>query len=87
MIGDKIANEITQSPPRTSARNTSETVPSKTEDKGIDAKIRKEKYISQEKRQQITDELRLMKLDNEITLPSKFELKIGLKQLMIHMKQ
>ena len=48
-IGNKIANKITKKSPQ----NTSETVESET-------KIRKEKYMSPEKRKQIIDELRLI---------------------------
>ena len=43
---------------RNSPQNTSEKVPSATEDIAFDVKIPKERYIYREKRQQIIDELR-----------------------------
>ena len=67
----------------TSAQDTSDTIPCKTEDMGFDGKIPKERYISSGKKQQSTDKLRLiwyiiMKyqkiinlLDNTSNQPSK----------------
>ena len=44
----------------TSAQNTSDTVPRKTEDTGFDGKIPKERLISPEIGQQIIDKIRLL---------------------------
>ena len=51
---DKITSKVT------SVQNTSDTVPSKTEEIGFDRKIPKGRYIFPEKRQQTIDKLRLI---------------------------
>ena len=61
LIGNKIADKITKVL-RTSSQNTSERVPSETEDIKFDAKIPKERYILSEKRLKIFDKLRSIQI-------------------------
>ena len=61
MIVNNTADKITRSAPGISAQKTSEKDSSKTGSIGFVDKMPKEKCISPEKRQQIIDELRLMK--------------------------
>ena len=58
-IGDKILNKISKVS-KISTQNTLDSVPSETESIVFDDKIRKERFISTEKREHIMKELRLI---------------------------
>ena len=59
MIGNKTVDKITKVC-RTSPQNNSETVAYEIENIEHDKEIPKERYISPEKKQRITDDLRLI---------------------------
>ena len=73
LIGNKVPNKITRVS-KDSQQNSSEIVTNE-----YDKKIRKDRYVSQEKRQGIIDKLRLKQYKNEISKSPKSSKKFATK--------